>query len=150
MTTPQTMGVGELAQKAGVKPETVRYYEQAGLMPEPPRTQGGHRLYREEHLKRLTFIRRARELGFRVKQVQELLGFIDEPKHTCGEVKGMAMLQAREVQRKIDDLTRLRDALNQMAARCSGGDYSIRNCPIVDALFESNPPPPGRSGPVSK
>ncbi len=132
----ETMGVGELAARSGVKSETVRYYEKAGLMPEPPRSPGGHRLYRREHLKRLSFIRRARELGFPIRQVRELLNFIDEPAHTCGEVKGMAMRQAREVQRKIDDLQRLRDALNQMAARCNGGGYSIENCPIIDALFD--------------
>jgi MerR family mercuric resistance operon transcriptional regulator len=132
----ETMGVGELAARSGVKSETVRYYEKACLMPEPPRSPGGHRLYRREHLKRLSFIRRARELGFPIRQVRELLNFIDEPSHTCGEVKGMAMRQAREVQRKIDDLQRLRDALNQMAARCNGGGYSIENCPIIDALFD--------------
>jgi MerR family mercuric resistance operon transcriptional regulator len=130
--------VGELATAGGCKVETVRYYEKIGLMPDPPRTEGGHRLYSLVLLKRLTFIRRSRELGFPIEQIRELLRFVDEPGHTCGEVKGMAMLQARSIQEKIDDLRRLQKALNAMAARCKGKDYALENCPIVDALFDKN------------
>jgi MerR family mercuric resistance operon transcriptional regulator len=132
------LSVGELASQAGSKVETVRYYEKVGLMPEPPRTEGGHRLYSHSHLKRLVFIRRSRELGFPIEQVRQLLKFIDEPRHTCGEVKTLAVLQAREVQRKIDDLKRLRKALNEMAVKCKGDSYSVDNCPIIDALFKEN------------
>ncbi len=128
--------VGDLATQSGCKVETVRYYEKTGLMPNPPRTAGGHRIYSLEHLKRLIFIRRSRDLGFSIEQVKELLRFVDEPDHTCGEVRGMAMLQARAVQEKIDNLKRLQKALNEMAARCKGGRYKIEDCPIVDALFE--------------
>ncbi len=128
--------VGELASRAGSNVETVRYYEKAGLMPEPPRTEGGHRLYSYSHLKRLFFIRRSRELGFPVKQVRELLKLIDEPHHTCGEVKALALLQAQEVQRKIADLKRLQTALNEISVKCKGESYSIDNCPIIDALFD--------------
>lgn len=128
--------VGDLAIRSGCKVETVRYYEKTGLMPDPPRTEGGHRIYSLEHLKRLFFIRRSRDLGFPIEQVKELLRFVDEPDHTCGEVRGMAMLQARVVQEKIEDLKRLQKALNEMAARCKGGRYRIEDCPIVDALFE--------------
>jgi MerR family mercuric resistance operon transcriptional regulator len=85
--------------------------------------------------KRLAFIRRSRELGFTIGQVGELLSFVDEPDHTCGEVRGMAMLQARAVQEKIDDLKRLQKALNEMAARCKGGRYKVEDCPIIDALY---------------
>lgn len=128
--------VGDLATRSGCKVETVRYYEKTGLMPDPPRTEGGHRIYSLEHLKRLFFIRRSRDLGFSIEQVKELLRFVDEPDHTCGEVRGMAMLQARAVQEKIDDLKKLQKALNEMAARCKGGRYTVEDCPIVDALFE--------------
>ena len=131
--------VGELAAAGGCKVETVRYYEKVGLMPEPPRTEGGHRLYSLDLLKRLTFIRCSRELGFSIEQIRGLLRFVDEPGHTCGEVKGMAMLQARAVQEKIDDLKRLQKALNAMAARCKGKDYALKDCPIIDALYDGRP-----------
>lgn len=97
----------------------------------PPRTEGGHRIYQLEHVKRLSFIRRCRGLGFSIQQIHELLRFIDEPDHYCGEVKAIAMLQAREVQRKINDLKKLLAALHQMVAECQSDDYSIENCPII-------------------
>ena len=127
--------IGKLAKKARCKVETVHYYEKIGLMPEPPRTEGGHRIYNASHAKRLHFIRRNRELGFKIEQIKELLKFIDEPNHYCGEVKAMAMLQAREVQQKIDDLERLKLALTSMISQCKGSGYSIDNCPIIDALY---------------
>ena len=127
--------IGDLAAACGCKVETVRYYEKTGLMPDPPRTEGGHRVYSLAMKKRLVFIRRSRELGFTIGQVSELLSFVDEPNHTCGEVRGMAVLQARAAQEKIDDLKRLQKALNEMAARCKGGRYKVEDCPIIDALY---------------
>lgn len=127
--------IGQVAERAGCKVETVHYYEKTGLMPEPPRTEGGHRVYALSHVKRLNFIRRSRELGFSIEQIKELLKFIDEPNHYCGEVKAMAILQARAVQQKIDDLERLKKALNTMVSRCKGSRYSIDDCPIIDALY---------------
>ena len=127
--------IGQLAKKTACKVETVHYYEKVGLMPEPPRTEGGHRIYSLPHVKRLNFIRRSRDLGFRIEQVKELLKFIDEPNHYCGEVKAMAMQQARVVQEKIDDLQRLKSALNEMVTHCTSGDKPVDDCPIVDALF---------------
>lgn len=127
--------IGDLAAACGCKVETVRYYEKTGLMPDPPRTGGGHRVYSLPMKKRLVFIRRSRELGFTIEQVGELLSFVDEPDHTCGEVRGMAKLQARVAQKKIDDLKRLQKALNEMAARCRGGRYKVEDCAIIDALF---------------
>lgn len=130
--------IGQLAHQANCKVETVHYYEKTGLMPEPPRTEGGHRVFALSHVKLLNFIRRSRELGFSIEQIKELLKFIDEPDHYCGEVKAIAMLQAREVQQKIDDLQRLKKALNKMVSRCKGGNYSIDDCPIIDALYVDN------------
>ncbi|NOR41844.1 MAG: MerR family transcriptional regulator [Gammaproteobacteria bacterium] len=127
--------VGDLATACGCKVETVRYYEKTGLLPNPPRTMGGHRVYSLEHLKRLVFIRRSRDLGFTIAQISKLLRFIDEPDHSCGEVKTMAMLHARAVQKKINDLQRLQKALNEMAVRCKGRNYKVEDCPIIDALF---------------
>ena len=127
--------IGQLAKESGCKVETVHYYEKIGLMPEPPRTEGGHRVFALSHVKRLNFIRRSRELGFKIEQIKDLLKFIDEPNHYCGEVRAMAMLQARAVQEKIDDLQRLQLALNEMVIKCKGSNNSIDDCPIVDALF---------------
>ncbi len=126
--------IGQLAKRARCKVETIHYYEKSGLMPEPPRTYGGHRIYTLPHVKRLNFIRRCRGLGFSLKQITELLTFVDEPNHYCGEVKAMAMLQASAVQQKIDDLQRLKSALNEMIGKCKGAEYAIDNCPIIEAL----------------
>jgi len=135
----QFYSIGQLAQKANCKVETVHYYEKTGLMPEPPRTEGGHRSYDIRHVKRLNYIRRSRELGFSIEQIKELLKFIDEPDHYCGEIKAMAMLQAREVQQKINDLEKLKIALNDMVRQCKGNNLSIDNCPIIDALYVEGP-----------
>lgn len=128
--------IGDLATACDIKVETVRYYEKTGLIPEPPRTAGGHRVYALPHLKRMVFIRRSRELGFSIEQVSELLHLVDEPGHSCGEVKAMALLQARAAQEKIDHLKRLQKALNDMAVRCKGKNSSVEDCPIIDALFD--------------
>ena len=133
-----TLSIGQLASKTNCKVETVHYYEKTGLMPEPERTEGGHRIYQLPHLKRLNFIRRSRELGFSIEQIKGLLVFIDEPNHYCGEVKAMAMQHARDIQQKIKDLQRLNDGLNEMVGRCSGSQFSIDDCPIIEALYNDN------------
>lgn len=126
---------GQLANKTSCKVETVLYYEKAGLMPQPPRSGGGHRAYDLTHVKRLNFIRRSRELGFSIKQIKDLLKFIDEPNHYCGEIKAMATLHTIEIQKKIDDLEQLKTALDLMVNQCKGGQTSMKNCPIIDSLY---------------
>lgn len=127
--------IGELAKKASCKVETVHYYEKIGLMPEPPRTDGGHRIYDLNHIKRLNYIRRSRELGFSIEQIRSLLRFIDEPNHQCGEIKSIAILQAHDVQRKINDLEKLKIALNKMINACKEENMAINECPIIEALY---------------
>lgn len=127
--------IGQLAKKARCKVETVHYYEKSGIMPKPPRTEGGHRIYSLTHAKRLNFIRRSRELGFSIEQIKELLTLIDEPGHHCGEVKAMALLQSRDIQQKIKDLQQLQAGLNDMVRNCKGADYSVEDCPIIEALY---------------
>ncbi len=129
------LSIGQLAKRVDCKVETVHYYEKSGLMPKPPRTIGGHRIYGLDHAKRLKFIRRSRELGFSIEQIRSLLRYIDEPGHSCSEVKGVAMAQIRDVQQKIDDLKRLETALAKMIRQCKGDNYSTEDCPIIDALF---------------
>jgi MerR family mercuric resistance operon transcriptional regulator len=135
MATPRTYGIGELARQAQVKVETVRYYEQSGLLPNPPRTEGGHRLYTEAHRKRLVFIRRCRELGFSMEEIRGLLDLVDGRKYTCGEVRSLTLEHAASVRRKIEDLRRLEKTLARIASECAGG--AVPECPIIAALFDS-------------
>lgn len=130
-----TFTIGQLSRQANCKTETVRYYEKSGLMPEPPRSEGGHRIYNLTHAKRLKFIRRCRELGFRLDQIRTLLSFIDEPDHSCGEVKAVAIAQSHEVEQKIGDLLRLKQALDTMVKQCKGKKYPVDKCPIIDVLY---------------
>ena len=125
---------GELAERSGCNVETVRFYEKQGLLPAPPRTAGGHRDYASEHLKRLIFIRRSRELGFRLDNVRSLLTLVDGKDWTCAEVRAVTLEHLAEVRRKIADLEALARTLEDMAAQCDGG--AMPACPIVDALLD--------------
>ncbi|MBL4762006.1 MAG: helix-turn-helix domain-containing protein [Gammaproteobacteria bacterium] len=130
-----TFLIGQLAKRGHCKVATVHYYEKTGLMPKPPRSAGGHRIYALEHLKRLSFIRRSRDLGFSIAQTRELLTLLDEPDHVCGEVKTMAQIHADKIQEKINDLQRFKTALDQMVQQCKNNDASTDDCPIIDALY---------------
>ena len=132
----KSFSIGEMSKQTGCKVETIHYYEKIKILFEPPRTPGGHRIYSLTDVKRLNFIRKCRNLGFTLEQVRELLRFIDEPDHFCGEVKAMAMIQYRAVQEKIDELEQLQSALNSMIIQCKGENYTIENCPIIDALYQ--------------
>lgn len=123
--------IGGLSERSGVNIETIRYYERIGLLPAPPRSQGGHRLYSAEHQKRLVFIRRSRELGFTLDEIRNLLGLM-EGHHTCGEVQAVAVEHLKDVRAKITDLRRMERTLAVTVARCAGGNAP--DCPILDAL----------------
>ncbi len=125
--------IGALSKGTGCHIETIRYYERIGLMPKPPRSPGGHRLYEDDHLRRLTFIRRSRELGFTLEEVRGLLRLVDGGSYTCAEVKTLTLDHAAEVRRKVADLRKLERVLADMAAECEGGE--VPECPIIDALF---------------
>jgi MerR family mercuric resistance operon transcriptional regulator len=128
------MLIGDMSKLTGCNIETIRYYERIGVMPAPARSSGGHRLYTVEHLKRLTFIRRSRELGFTLKQVRGLLAMVDGGDFTCDEIKAITTEHKGEVRRKIADLRRLERVLGDMASRCDRGE--VPDCPVIDALFE--------------
>ena len=125
--------IGALSKGTGCHIETIRYYERIGLMPKPPRSPGGHRLYEEDHLRRLTFIRRSRELGFTLEEVRGLLRLVDGGSYTCAEVKALTLDHAAEVRRKVADLRKLERVLKEMAAECDGGE--VPECPIIDTLY---------------
>ncbi len=126
--------IGVLARQSGCKVETIRYYERVGLMPNPVRTEGGHRMYSGAQLRRLAFIRRGRELGFTLDAVRILLGLVDGERQTCGEIEVIARGHLDDVRSKIADLRTIETVLADMVAECSGG--TVPDCPVVDALFE--------------
>ena len=128
------MGIGALSRLTDCNIETIRYYEKQGLLPEPPRSSGGHRVYAAAHLKRLTFIKRSRNLGFSMAEIRELLSLVDEHEYTCEDVKQLTLAHAEDIRKKISALQRLEGALNKMASDCSGD--SVPHCPIIDALYE--------------
>lgn len=126
-------GIGALSQATGVNIETIRYYERIGILPAPPRSRGGHRVYGLDHMKRLAFVRRSRELGFSLQEVRGLLDLVDGGEVTCDQVKAVTLGHLDEVRRRIADLRRMERVLRDMAATCAGG--AVPECPIVDALF---------------
>lgn len=131
----QALTIGGLSRRTGVNVETIRYYEHRRLMPEPPRSEGGHRLYSQDHLKRLAFIRRCRELGFSLEEIRALLGLVDGGDYTCGEVKALTDRHLGAVRRKIADLRKLEKTLTDISSQCQGGNRP--ECPIIEALFDT-------------
>ena len=125
--------IGRLSKETGCNIETIRYYERKEILPSPPRSEGGHRLYDEEHLKRLTFVCRSRELGFSLKQIRELLELVDGVEYACAEVEKISRKHLIEIQKKVSDLKKLEGALKKMVSQCAGG--SVPHCPVIDALF---------------
>jgi MerR family mercuric resistance operon transcriptional regulator len=126
---------GALARKSGVKAETIRYYEKVGLVPDPPRSAGGHRVYGPLHVQRLSFIRRCRELGFNLDTIRDLLALVDGGTYTCAEVLEIARTRIADVRSKIRDLKRIEKALVQMTDQCSG--KQAPECAIVDILWKA-------------
>ncbi|MFC5557057.1 MerR family transcriptional regulator [Methylobacterium iners] len=126
------MSIGSLAAATGTKVETIRWYERVGLLPVPPRTEGNYRAYGEEHLRRLSFIRRSRDLGFTVEKVRELLTLADQRDRSCAEVDAIARAHLSEVEQKIADLTRLSRELRDVIGQCGCG--SVAECNIIGAL----------------
>lgn len=127
-----TLTIGRLAKLAGVHLETVRYYERIKLMPVPARTASGHRAYEDDHIRRLAFIRRARELGFGVEEIRTLLTLADPSRASCVEVKEIAEARLHEVRTKLADLGRLESILTNTILRCSG--HRTPSCPVLDML----------------
>ncbi|MBA3909923.1 MAG: MerR family transcriptional regulator [Rhodobacter sp.] len=123
---------GDLARATGCNIETIRHYEKTGLLPDPPRTNAGYRVYSAAHATRLRFILRARELGFSTEDVRGLLGLEDGAAPTCAEVKERTERHLADVRAKIADLARIEAVLAETASRCSGAD--VPDCPVLDAI----------------
>lgn len=126
--------IGQLGKKAQVNVETIRYYERRGLMPEPPRSESGYRHYTEDSIARIQFIKRAKELGFSLKEILDLLSLRVDPDTTCADVKRMAEVKIADIEEKICALQRIKEALTKLRAACSGSGPAGK-CPILEALY---------------
>ena len=126
--------IGKLGQAAGVKVPTIRYYEQIGLLPEPDRSAGNQRLYPTSALDRLAFIRHARELGFPLEAIRDLLGLSDRPDQSCAAVDAIAQTQLAAVRARIARLTALEAELERMIGQCACG--TISDCRVIEVLSD--------------
>jgi MerR family mercuric resistance operon transcriptional regulator len=124
---------GELAKRTGCHLETIRYYEKADLMPEPARTDAGHRIYDRDEERRLRFILRARELGFTIEELREMLSLADGKGGSCRNIHAMTKSHISGIRQKISDLRKLDATLSRISNRCARGDTP--ECPIIDALY---------------
>lgn len=130
--------IGKLAAATGVNVETIRYYERAGLLAPPARTDGNYRSYRDGDVARLRFVRRTRDLGFSLEQVRALLSISGQGERDCGDVDAIASEHLAEVDRKIADLTALRHELAGAVASCAGG--TVAECRILEAFGPTSHP----------
>jgi MerR family mercuric resistance operon transcriptional regulator len=123
----------ELARRTGCNLETIRYYEKVGLLPEPPRTAAGYRSYDTSHERRLRFVLRARELGFSLDEIRELLRLVDERDQPCAAASAIAAVHLGDVRAKIGDLKRMERVLRDVVAQCADG--TLPECPLIETLF---------------
>jgi MerR family mercuric resistance operon transcriptional regulator len=134
MKVAEGLSIGSLSQRSGVNIETIRYYEKIGVMPKPERSAGGYRTYGPEHVKRLHFVRRGRELGFALDELRGLLRLVDGHAYTCAQVHALTIEHLKDIRQKIADLKKLERVMLDMAAGCSRDQ--IPECPVIDALFK--------------
>ncbi|MGH1462100.1 MAG: MerR family transcriptional regulator [Neptuniibacter sp.] len=126
--------IGEVAAAGNCQVQTIRYYEQIGLMPAPERTAGNQRIYRKAHYDRLAFIRHSRELGFSLEQIREILTLNDSPNHSCGDVDAIARNHLADVESKIKRLQGMKKELKRMIEQCAGG--TVSDCRIIEVLSD--------------
>ncbi|GGW53055.1 MULTISPECIES: MerR family transcriptional regulator [Vreelandella] len=129
-----SISIGELARRADCKPETVRYYERIGLLRDATRTGGGQRRYGDDAVRRLTFIRHARDFGFSVESVRELLAMSDQPDMPCQEVDAIATHHLKKVESRLQRLSILREELQRMVTQCAGG--KVESCRIIEVISD--------------
>lgn len=132
---PDLLPIGAAARLSGVKVPTIRFYEEIGLMPALPRTEGNRRLYSATHLQRLAFIRHARELGFPMDEIRTLLKLQDDPDQSCAAADAIATARLQDVERRIARLERLRSELRKMVEQCAAG--RVGECRVIETLADS-------------
>ncbi len=130
----QAVPIGEAARHSGVKVPTIRYYEEIGLLPAPPRTQSNRRHYEAADLRRLTFIRHARELGFEIGAIRALLTLQDDPRQPCATADTIAKARLAEVEQRIRSLSALKAELELMVEGCSHGHVGA--CRVIEVLAD--------------
>ncbi len=128
------LSIGDLARRTGCKVQTIRYYEQIGLMPQPGRTSGNQRSYGQPHADRVAFIRHSRELGFPLDAVRELLGLSDDPNRSCEQADRIARAHLHEVKTRIASLQVLKTELERMLRECGRG--RIADCRVIEVLAD--------------
>ncbi len=128
--------IGDMAKTGNCKVQTVRYYEEIGLLPTPARSTGNQRIYTREQRDRLRFIRHARELGFPLERIREILTLGDEPSHSCEEVDQIARDHLRDVESRIERLQSLRAELERMISEC--GAKRVAECRVINVLSDHN------------
>ena len=126
--------IGELSRQTAVKVPTIRYYEQIGLLPEAPRTEGNRRLYGRAEIDRLNFIRHSRELGFEIDDIRELLTMAAQPQSSCHQIDSIANNHLIEIDRRIASLTALKAELSRMVDEC--GHDRVCDCRIIESLAD--------------
>lgn len=131
----QSFPIGEVARRSGVKPPTIRYYEEIGLLPAPPRTEGNRRVYDDADLRRLAFIRHARELGFEVEAIRTLLSLQDRPDQSCATADAIARARLAEVDERIAKLLALKGELQRMVETCATG--RVADCRVIETLSDT-------------
>ena len=138
------LSIGELSRRSGVHIETIRYYEKIGMLPAPPRSHGGRRVYRAAETRLLSFVRRARELGFSLDQIRTLLGLGEPGTASCSDVCAIATRHLDDIRAKIADLRKLERLLSSTVKQCSGDD--VPECAVLEALYS---PPFDEAAPTS-
>jgi MerR family mercuric resistance operon transcriptional regulator len=129
----ERLTIGEVAKQAQVQVETLRYYERTGLVASPPRSDSNYRLYPQETVRRVQFIKRAQELGFSLKEIMELLELRATPETPCSDIRRRALDKITTIDEKIQTLTAMKHALGKLVEECSG-QGEITACPILAAL----------------
>ena len=130
----ERISIGEASRRSGVKVPTIRYYEQIGLLTAPPRTDANRRMFDDGDLRRLAFIRHARELGFEIEAIRSLLTLQDDPHQPCGTADAIARARLAEVDQRIDSLTALKAELGVMIESCSHG--RVADCRVIEVLAD--------------
>jgi DNA-binding transcriptional MerR regulator len=128
--------IGQLAREAGCKVQTVRWYEEVGLLPPAMRSEGGHRLYGRPHRERLAFIRHAREFGFGLEAIRRLLELAAHPERPCGDAHALAVSQLAEVEAKLRRLGNLRDELARLVVETGCRDGIVADCRVLETLAD--------------
>lgn len=132
-----TYKIGQVAKRANVNKETVRYYEKRGLIPKPDRRRSGYRIFTQRHIDQIKFIKRAQQLGFTLSEIKELLELRVDEETSCSEIKKEAQEKYQDVTQKINDLRQIQDTLVDLIDSCSEGG-PVDDCPILNALEGKN------------